>query len=221
MALLDALVRARHTLRVVCERKTCFFPTDLTMARYWQRVRDAERATFPDVISRLPEPPLELRPGELSQTELPWSVLDCDQFVVFSASYITGPLCDLLMAKGALNLHVGISPEYRGSAPNFWAEAQGHPELVGAQVQRLAKGLDAGEILAEVRPPMGGDPFLRGMAACRLGIEAMVDVLGRPTETWLPVRANDRNRQIHYSKHQDFTPAVVTEYLGRLDASTP
>lgn len=216
IAMLDALVTAGHEVLAVIEPKTWVLPTTSPMKDYWRRVYNAELATFPDTPPTVRVPALILRPGELSRVRLPGNFLDAERFVVFSASYITGPLCELLIARHALNLHVGISPEYRGSAPNAWAEIQGHPELVGAQVQRLAKGLDAGDILAEVRPPLGGDPFVRGMTACRMGIEAMVRLVGQPVETWEPVRENDRRQQVHYSKHQDFSEEVVANYLKTL-----
>lgn len=223
IALLDALVWAGHDVQAVIEPKTYVLPTTTPMKDYWLRVYEAELRTFPATDPRVRVPALVLRPGELSRVGLPRTMLEAERFVVFSASYIQGPLCDLLVQQQALNLHVGISPEYRGSAPNFWAAYQGHPELVGAQVQRLAAGLDAGEILAEVRAglPYNGDPFVRGMEACRLGINAMVAIVGTPPETWLPLRANDRSQQIQYSRHDAFTESVVADYLGRLEATGP
>src|SRR3990167_227008 len=81
------------------------------------------------------------------------------RIVVFSASWITSPLYDMIAQK-ALNLHAGIAPAYSGSACNFWAEYDGRPELVGAQEQQLASTLDDGRVLAEVRSDLAiTDPF--------------------------------------------------------------
>lgn len=243
IALLDALVAAGHEVRAVIEPKTYLRPpttsfgrpTAETMATYWDRVRLAEGEVFPNgAIVKVPA--FVLRPGELSGVrggKRKW-LEDSDRFVVFSSSYITGWLADFLVDRNTLNLHVGIAPEFRGSAPNFWAEYLGRPDLVGAQVQRLAKGLDSGEILAEVRPYSNDrwadddrivhDPFLRGMEACRLGIEAMVDMLGlmercTRTKVWAPIRPNDRTQEIAYRRHEDFTEEVVAAYLRRLDGN--
>ncbi len=227
VALLDALVGAGHEVQAVIEPKTFLIPPVTsfgtppphTMAAYWRRVREAEHKVFPGApVVKVPA--VVLRSGELSKVLLPldWTV-NTARFVVFSSSYITGRLADFLVANDALNLHVGIAPEFRGSAPNFWAEYLGRPDLVGAQVQRLAKGLDSGEILAEVKPPPGGDPFLRGMEACRLGIAAMVNMVALPPGHCVLRRPNDRSKEIAYRRHDDFTEDVVAAYLRRLDAT--
>jgi methionyl-tRNA formyltransferase len=218
VALLDALRWDGHDVLAVVEPKPSLLPATPALATYWRRVHQAERMIFPDPMPWIQVPTCVLQPGEVSLAELPPSALEADRFVIFSASYIRGAFYDRLVAGGALNLHVGIAPEYRGSAPNFWAVYDGHSELVGAQVQRLATRLDGGEILAEVRPPLGGDdPFLRGMEACQLGIEAMVRLIAHAPDSLVSVRVNDRDQQIRYARHQEFTETVAAEYLGRLD----
>ena len=211
VALLDALVDAGHDVVAVIEPKTMLLPESGVMREYWTRVRDAERVVFRDTSPMVCVPALVLRPGELSRA--PWLPAQAQHLVVFSASYITGALADAMIEKGAINLHVGIAPEYRGSAPNAFAMADGRPDLIGAQVQRLSKGLDAGDILAEVRPGPEGDYFTRSMLAVNLGIAALVALLETP-EPWTPVCANDRAQQLRYSRHSDFTEAVAAKILG-------
>lgn len=221
IGLLDALVAAGHKVVAVIEPKSSVLPEAEPFRAYWQRVREAEWRTFPRQRGAvITAPCVVLRPGDVSRAQFPntW-IMDADRFVVFSASYITGTLATFLVAQQALNLHVGIAPEYRGSAPNAWAAMDGRHDLVGAQVQRLSTGLDMGDILAEVRPPMGGDPFLRGMQACQLGIMAMVTLVAQSPKDWTPVRPNDKAHEIAYRRHEDFTPQVVETYLRRLDAS--
>src|SRR5690606_39404976 len=65
--------------------------------------------------------------------------LDSDVYVVFGASYIRGPLIDYLVARGAINIHMGVSPYYRGSSCNFWALYDGRPEYVGATIHKLSR----------------------------------------------------------------------------------
>lgn len=213
-----ALVRTlqqHHKVVTIIEPKSFFH----TSARYWSYVDQAERVVFGDALPLIDGPTLPLLPGEVSRLAsfiLPL-IEDADRVVVFSSSYLTGDLADLLVAKGALNLHAGIAPEYRGSAPNFWAEWDGHPELVGAQVQRLSRGLDAGEILDEVRvdPTVSPDPFLRGMIAVQRGIAALAARLHQP-EPWTPVRTNDPSLQRRFAAHMHFTTEIAMEYLERI-----
>ena len=206
IALLDALL-ADHDVTAIIEPKTWILPESGVLHDYWRRVRDAETALFPEMFSDVPT--MAIRPGEASRIAWDYNELvKVDRFLVFSSSYLTGPLADFLIQQGALNLHVGLAPEYRGSAPNLWAALDGRPDLIGAQVQRLSTGLDAGEILAEVRPPLGGDYFTRSMLAVKLGIEAMVKLLDTP-EPWPSIRANDRAQELRYSRHADFTEEIA------------
>lgn len=51
-----------------------------------------------------------------------------------------------------INLHLGLSPYYRGSGTNFWALHNGEPEAVGATIHHATNQVDGGPILAQVRP---------------------------------------------------------------------
>ena len=46
-----------------------------------------------------------------------------------------------LLRKKALNIHMGISPYYRGTDCNFWAIYDGFPNYVGGTVMKLSKKL--------------------------------------------------------------------------------
>lgn len=51
-----------------------------------------------------------------------------------------------------INLHTGLSPDYRGSDTIFWPLHNGEPDKVGVTVHRLDPGIDSGPILARGRP---------------------------------------------------------------------
>ena len=59
---------------------------------------------------------------------------------------------DLLSKKNTINLHIGISPQYTGSACNFWAMFDDNLHLVGGTIQELSKNLDEGRILKYCYP---------------------------------------------------------------------
>src|SRR5437660_4737766 len=48
---------------------------------------------------------------------------------------------------GILNMHTGISPEYRGSDTVFWPLYDERPEWIGVTVHLLDEGIDSGPIL--------------------------------------------------------------------------
>jgi methionyl-tRNA formyltransferase len=57
---------------------------------------------------------------------------------------------------GSINLHQGLAPFYRGSAPVFWELFNGETE-VGITVHRVAAKVDAGEIVLQETVPLRYD----------------------------------------------------------------
>src|SRR3990167_5136809 len=106
-ALVRALQGAGHQLLAVfVEPKTFAAPETPALREYWWRVREAERAVFGGDL-RINAPVIAVRPGEISAL-LDACVLGhaATRIVVFSASWITSPLYDMIAQK-ALNLHAG------------------------------------------------------------------------------------------------------------------
>ncbi|HEY8628729.1 MAG TPA: formyltransferase family protein [Gaiellaceae bacterium] len=56
-------------------------------------------------------------------------------------------------AHGAINVHHGAVPEYRGGPPVFWELADGR-DTVGFTVHRIDAGIDTGPVLAEGAVPI-------------------------------------------------------------------
>ncbi len=55
---------------------------------------------------------------------------------------------------GAVNLHGGISPEYKGGNTIFWPLLQGKPEMAGATLHYMVAKVDSGRLLAKVYPKL-------------------------------------------------------------------
>jgi methionyl-tRNA formyltransferase len=56
---------------------------------------------------------------------------------------------------GCLNVHTSLLPKYRGAAPIQWAILNGELET-GVTIMKMDAGLDTGDIVAEIRTPIGG-----------------------------------------------------------------
>ena len=79
--------------------------------------------------------------------------LNSDIYIVFGSSFIKKNwLINFLIKKKAINIHMGLSPFYRGSSCNFWAVKDKKPELVGSTIHYLSKGLDSGKIISHCLP---------------------------------------------------------------------
>ncbi|GEM_PF-2123502 len=74
-----------------------------------------------------------------------------DYIILFSAGIIREPLISTYKNR-IINLHLGLTPYYRGSGNAFWPLALGEPEGLGATVHLVVSELDAGNILGQARP---------------------------------------------------------------------
>lgn len=65
-----------------------------------------------------------------------------------------------LTLKGAINIHTGITPEYRSADPIFWALYRGEPEKVGVTIHFIDRGIDTGPIIHQDTVPVYADDTL-------------------------------------------------------------
>ena len=228
MALIEGLAALADVLFACIEVNTLFpgrvedyYERSEVMQAYFARVIDAERAEFGDPRF-LPENvrALPMKMGDLNMLEPAWlrQAIDSELFVVFGASFIRRPLIELLVGRRALNLHMGTSPYYRGTACNFWALYDGKPGYVGATIHLLTEGLDSGPMLCHAMPGpedargLGG--FALGMRAVRVGINVLVSLVSDSRWRDLQAVAQDRSMEIRYTRNRDFTDQVAADYLS-------
>jgi hypothetical protein len=189
------------------------------MQAYFCQVMAAEKQVFGE-IDFLPANvrQLVLKDGDLNMVPLNSlrRVLECGTAIVFGASYIKSPLIEELMKTRAVNIHMGVSPFYRGSSCNFWALYDGNAHLVGATIHMLSRGLDSGDMLYHALPaPEAVDPFVLGMLAVRAAQESLVrKVADGSILSCKPVQQN-KSLQIRYTRNKDFNDAVAAEFLAR------
>lgn len=74
-----------------------------------------------------------------------------DLIAVFGTSLIKGELLEK-GRLGIVNLHGGLSPEYRGADCTFWALHNQEPEKVGCTIHYINAGIDTGDLIAHVSP---------------------------------------------------------------------
>jgi methionyl-tRNA formyltransferase len=81
---------------------------------------------------------------------------DVDLIAVFGTSLIRGDLLNK-GRLGIVNLHGGLSPEYRGADCTFWALYNGEPEKIGCTLHYIDNGIDTGRLIAHVSPEIHPD----------------------------------------------------------------
>jgi folate-dependent phosphoribosylglycinamide formyltransferase PurN len=80
--------------------------------------------------------------------------------VVINGTRIIGPETLTCIAAPFLNLHAGVTPQYRGVHGAYWALVDRRPDLVGCTVHLVDEGIDTGPVLAQpLISPSADDSF--------------------------------------------------------------
>ena len=214
----DDLHVVMETLSVFPGQVQDFYNKSEAMQQYFSRVLDAEEKVFFSKDHSLRNINIiPLRAGDLNfmQREQFGTALDADLFLVFGGSWIKGWLIEFLMSKRTVNLHMGMSPWYRGAACNFWACKDGNPQYVGATLHLLAKGLDTGGMLYHVRPQpkLYDDSFEFTMASVRSAQEVVVEKVRDGSLLSVSSVEQDKEQEIRYSRNIEFTDEIALDWL--------
>jgi len=195
-----------------------FFKKSDVMQKYFSNVMNAEKEVF-GALSFLPPnvQSLSLKSGDLNKLDMeilrPALASDC--YIVFGSSFLKGELIEFLVSQRAINIHMGLSPFYRGSSCNFWALYDHKPDYVGATIHLLSKGLDSGAMLFHAVPKAEEiEPFVLGMQAVKSAHKGLVNAL--QTGEILKMEAVQQNKdlEIRYTRNKDFTDEVASKYLA-------
>ena len=84
--------------------------------------------------------------------------LNPDLIVVYGSSILKGEIIEIYRNK-IINLHLGLSPYYRGSGTNFFPFVNKELEFLGASYLLLDEGIDTGKILHQIRPNIIVDDY--------------------------------------------------------------
>ena len=197
-----------------------FFRKSDVMQIYFSNVITSEKKIFGE-INFLPAnvSSLAVKSGDLNKLndfQLK-DALSSDIYVVFGASYIKGWLIDFLVENNALNIHMGLSPYYRGSSCNFWALFDDNPGYVGATIHMLSKGLDSGDMLFHCIPNFvkGDTPFDFTMRSVLVAQQSLVETIRSETIFSFEHVKQDRKKEIRYSRNIEFNDAVAEDFLNR------
>ena len=196
-----------------------FFKKSEVFQQYFSNIIESEKKIFGSIRFSQNIKNLIIQSEDLNNLdrETLKPALDSDIYIVFGSSYIKGWLIDHLISNNAINIHMGISPYYRGSSCNFWALYDYNPHLMGATIHMLSKGLDSGKILYHIAPTTKNciNPFDFTMMSVKSAHESLVKRLSSgEINKYNPVIQNS-NLEVRYAKNSDFTDEIVKEFLDR------
>jgi methionyl-tRNA formyltransferase len=129
--------------------------------------------------------------------------------------------------RKVINIHLGLSPYYRGSGTNFWPLFYNEPESVGATIHLATSKVDAGDILYQVRPiVVSGDNIHDfGNKTIIAATEVLYDVVAAYNKDTIVsdvqdlsnsklCRRKDLTAQAIEAVYQNFENGLVANYLA-------
>lgn len=187
---------------------------------YFKKVQKAQDKIFGKTFINLTNKKIlifPIRAGDLNLCSLNYlsEFLQSDYYIVFGTSYIKGDLIDFLVKKRAINIHMGVSPYYRGTDCNFWALFDGNPHLVGSTVHLISKGLDNGPILYHALSRTKQNLFEYSMSATKAAFHSVADRIKDRSINKIESINQDKKKQIRYSKKIDFNECVIKEFFDK------
>lgn len=173
---------------VVCERREAMIPEpppgimdgdQENFVRHF-RVRDeVERRVFgvADARALMAFPFLEVAESELNSpvTADFVSALEPDFVLIFGTGLIKEPVFSGLPDL-KINMHLGLSPWYRGSATLFWPFYNLEPQSAGVTFHVITAAIDAGPVISQVTPPLHEGDGIHDVGA-RAVVEASEEAL--------------------------------------------
>jgi len=152
--------------------------------------------------------------------------LDADLLVCYGSSLIKSTLLNTFKRR-FLNVHLGLSPYYRGSGTNVWPLINSEPDLVGATFMHLDEGIDTGEIIHQIRAEIfnGDSPHSIGNRLIKKMTETCCDVILSFSELKVQVQPKLKGK-LYFVKDFDleacsklytnFEEGMITKYIEDL-----
>ncbi len=196
------------------------YPT--IIKKYFNNVYSAEKRIFGNPVLKKNEKKIKILPVKLGElSNLPLNSLEdflkSDYYIIFGSSYIKGELVDFLIKKKAVNIHMGVSPYYRGTSCNFWALYDDNAHLVGSTVHMLSKGLDSGPILYHAMSNINikSNPFEYTMSTVKSAFLSITKKIEEGSIFKIAPMIQNKNNEIRYSKKAEFDENVVKNYFNK------
>jgi hypothetical protein len=134
--------------------------------------------------------------------------LDPDVVLVFGTGLLRAPVLDAFAGR-IINIHLGLSPYYRGAGTNFWPLVNREPEYVGATIHYLDAGIDTGPILAHARPELHADDGPHDIGNRAIVAAASAAVMAAEAHVAGRVRAVRQTRQGRLYQRKNFSADAV------------
>lgn len=144
--------------------------------RHFANRDQAEKRFFGD--QSMPDcPRLDVEPAGLNSPESLEFIraANADAVLIFGCGLVKEPLFSAL-PRATLNLHLGLSPRYRGAATLFWPFYFLEPTFAGATFHRIVSEPDAGPIVHQTVPKLDPADTIHDVA-CKTVMSSALDAI--------------------------------------------
>lgn len=129
--------------------------------------------------------------------------LNPDLLICYGSSLIKSEFLQKFEGK-FLNVHLGLSPYYRGAGTNIWPLINGEPDMVGATFMYIDEGIDTGCIIHQIRADVyfGDSPHSIGNRLISKMTQSFIDIIlnfNKLTQEQQP----QSNGKLYLQKHFD------------------
>ena len=142
-----------------------------------------------------------------------------DLIAVFGTSLLRGELLNE-GRLGIVNLHGGLSPEYRGADCTFWALYNGEPEKIGCTLHYINAGIDTGKLIAHICPAVQADDdeltlFWRGVRESAAAYAELMHRLAQGERFGQPQSHKGRLYQVKDRglRHEQMVSEIASRYV--------
>lgn len=96
--------------------------------------------------------PILINKGEINNQDQVSKIIELNPDIIISygCSIIRSDLLNTFKQK-FINIHLGLSPYYRGSGTNFWPFVNNELHFIGTTFMHIDEGVDTGEIIHQIR----------------------------------------------------------------------
>ena len=225
LSLINNISRISKVCNAIIEVKTIFpgqkkdfFSKSRTLKKYFLEVEKAEKKYFKkhNHVKNFVRLKM-IKQGDLNSLEkkdLNFA-LKSDLFIVFGSSFIKNEwLINFLIKKKAINIHMGLSPFYKGASCNFWALYDNNLEHVGATIHYLSKGLDSGKIISHCLPNFKEkNLFNYTMSSVKTSFNCLKYLIKSKKLFKINPKKQDQKFQIRYTKNKEFNDKIVMKFF--------
>jgi len=225
--LANNLAKAADEALIVCEckpndaAKEASTDTSTPQGEHFYLRYQAEKQYFAgNDLFRFPVLPLMKKEASLLYTYDVIKAFEPDLMFCFGASIIREPLLSLLDPGHFVNLHLGISPYYRGSGTNFFPFVNDELQYVGSTLLHIDAGIDTGDIICHVRPKFekGDTVHSVGCKVIQSSVKTMIKLMeqvGRGESLNRVKQWKVENER--YYRNKDFNDDILATYKMNLE----